>query len=122
LNALENRSIVNIGDLHVDPTAEPAPARPAAISGQQEDDFYARAGAQYVLQHHQQNLGYLGKLFGSNASAPTNIAGGVIILSFVFVAASLFYPGNTDLVEARKLFFGTISSALAFIFGAATKK
>lgn len=119
----ENKKIIdNIGEFQVDPAAEPTKNHPPIISGQQEADFYTRAGAQYALQHQQQNLGLLGKLFGSNSSAPTNIAGFVILLSFLFVAVSLFFPGNTDLTESRKIIFNIIGAALAFIFGAASKK
>lgn len=124
MNAGEQLDAKNrgIAALVIDPGAEPGSAGPANISAQQESDFYTRSGAQFHLLHNQQNLGFLGKFFGANSSAPTNIAGFVIICSFLILVASLFTPGNLELIEARKWLIGLITSALSFIFGAASKK
>ena len=114
-----------IGSLPIDPGAEPLQNLPAVVSGQEETDFYRLSGAQERLRHNEQNLGMLGKLFGSNgsnASASTNIAGLVICASFVFLGVSWLVPNTPELVDIRKLLIGLISTALAFIFGAASKK
>lgn len=105
----------------IDPTAEAGTGSTTNISAQQEMAFYTEGGRQYQLQHNQQNLGYLGKFFGANSSAPTNIAGFVIICSLIILFISLFVPGNAELVESRKWLIGLITSALSFVFGAATK-
>lgn len=106
----------------IDPASEPATAGLPDVSPQQESDFYASAGQQYRLLHNQQNLGFLGRFFGANSSAPTNIAGFVIICALIILLISLFVPANADLVESRKWMVGLITSALSFVFGAATKK
>jgi hypothetical protein len=121
LPALESEN-EDIGALVIDPAAEPITPVPSSITAQQENDFYKQTGTKFHLLHNQQNLGVLGKFFGSNSSAPTNIAGFVIICSFVVIVGSLFVSGNSELVESRKWFIGLITSAMSFIFGAASKK
>lgn len=111
-----------IGAVSIDPGAEPNAHQPAVVSAQQETEFFRESGAQFQLQHNRQNLGFLGKFFGSSASAPTNIAGIVVIVALLILGASLFVGGDAEITEARKLLFGLITSALAFIFGAASKK
>lgn len=114
-----------LGSLPIDPGAESSAQLPATITGQQESDFYKQGGLEYQLKHHQQHLGYLGKFFGSNgtnAPASTNIAGLVVCAAFVFFGISWLVPSTPELVEVRKLLVGLISTALAFIFGAASKK
>lgn len=78
--------------------------------------------AEYNILEQRQNLGWLGRLFGANTAAPTNIAGLVILLCFLFFGASLILPSEPELAEARKLAFAIISSGMAYIFGAASKK
>lgn len=112
----------DIGDLLIDPGAEPAQGHPPKVTGRQENDFYTRAGREYGLQENAQNLGTLGRLFGAPAFAPTNIAGIIALAMGVFFILSFFAPQNPDIVEGRKLALGMLSSALAFIFGAASKK
>ena len=111
-----------IGSLPIDPGAEPTQNLPATVSAQDETDFYKQAGIHERLRHNEQNLGFLGKFFGSNASAPTNIAGLVVICSLIILVISLFFTGNTEMAEARKWLIGLITSALSFIFGAASKR
>lgn len=113
---------LNIGTVAIDPTAELSQGGSAVVSGKQEEQFFKEGGEQFRLAHNQQNLGYLGQFFGANSSAPMNIAGFVIVLSVLFLMLSLLLPGNAEVVEVRKLAFGLISTALAFIFGAASKK
>ena len=110
-----------IAGLPIDPGAEPVHVRRGnGVSARAEEDFFKQGGENYKLAHNQQNLGLIGKLFGSNSSAPTNIAGFVILCSFAILLVSLFFPGNPDLVESRKWLIGLITSAMSFIFGAAS--
>lgn len=112
----------DIGTFPIDPGTESIQPPSSTTLAQQESDFYKQTAAQFHLAFNQQNLGLLGKLFGSNSFAPTNIAGFVIICSFLALVGSLFAPGNTELVESRKWLIGLITSAMSFIFGAASKK
>jgi hypothetical protein len=121
-NARREPAAPDIANLPIDPTAEVTGRTPAGVSPEQEVDFYRQAGEQYRLAHNEQNLGQLGKFFGSSASAPTNIAGMVVILSFLLYCATFVVDTKADLTSARTLFGGLIGSALSFIFGAATKK
>lgn len=66
--------------------------------------------------------GVLGKFFGSGVTAPTNIAGFLVIGSFLMLAASMFMSTTPDLIECRKVLGGLIGSGLGFIFGAASKR
>ncbi|HLA33030.1 MAG TPA: hypothetical protein VJ047_18570 [Pseudomonas sp.] len=111
-----------IGSLTIDPKAETASTPSANATGRQEIEFYDQSGKQYNLLHNQQNLGWLGKFWGASSSAPTNIAGFVIAISVVMIAASYLIPEVPDLAEGRKLFTALATSALGFVFGAATKK
>jgi hypothetical protein len=108
--------------LVIDPTAESTLGANKNSLAQKEVGFYEQTGEQYRLLHNQQNLGWLGKFFGANSSAPTNIAGFVIICSLLILALSLLANGNPELVESRKWLVGLITSALSFIFGAASRK
>lgn len=113
----------DVGDLSIDPLAEPAQGPAPKGTGKQETDFYTRAGKEYwALQANAQNLGLLGQMFGGTVAAPTNIAGLLAILMFLFIVGSMFATSTVDLIDARKIAFGVISSSLAFIFGAASKK
>ncbi len=111
-----------IGTVLIDPGAEPNTQLPATVSAQQEVEFYKQTAAQYQLLHDQQTLGYLGKFFGASSAAPTNIAGLVALCSFLVVVVSVFLPANPELTETRKWMIGLITTALGFIFGAASKK
>lgn len=111
-----------IGDLPIDPGSEPPQRHPPKVTGRQENDFYTRSGREHALQENAQNLGALGRFFGAPAIAPTNIAGIIALAMGVFFILSFFAESTVDVVEGRKLALGTLSSALAFIFGAATKK
>lgn len=118
-----NGEIKNAGidQVVIDPGAEEVNALPSNAIAQQEESFYSASGRQYALMHNQQNLGFLGKFFGANSSAPTNIAGFVIVCALVILCASFFFSGNAELVELRKWLLGLITTALGFVFGAATK-
>ena len=111
-----------IGSLPITPSAEPNVGSLGAVTSKDENDFYKKGGQEYDLRHNQQNLGWLGKFFGASLSAPTNIAGFVIICAFAFLVGSFWFPFSQDIIDLRKTLLGLISSALSFIFGAASKK
>jgi len=111
-----------IGNVTIDPNAEPLNQGPANGLAQQEQQFFRQGGEQYKLMQNQQDLGYLGKFFGANSSAPTNIAGFVIALSMITLIFTFAMTESPSLADGQKLLIGLISSAMAFIFGAASKK
>lgn len=78
----------DIDQLIIDPKAEGSASQSRTGSGKDEVQFFTGAGEQYKLLHNQQSLGLLGKLWGSSNSAPTNIAGLLLLLCFVFGAMS----------------------------------
>jgi hypothetical protein len=121
LTQTEQADAAGIGSAPIDPQAESVSRLPATVSPQQERDFYKDSGSEFKLQQNWQELGFLGKFFGASSSAPTNIAGFVAVACLTALIGSLFTSG-ADIVEARKLLIGLITSALAFIFGAASKK
>lgn len=111
-----------IGSVRIDPAAEEISRQPAAVSAQQEVDYFEQGRARFLLEQNQQNLGVLGKFFGASSAAPTNIAGLVAVCSILLIVISFLMPSTPELVDARKWFFALITSALGFIFGAASKK
>lgn len=112
----------DIGTVPIVPGAEPNTPAAGGVTPQQEADFFKRAGTEYNLEHNKQNLGLLGKVFGSNSSAPTNIAGITVLLSFALYAVSYFLTSTPELANARTGLLGLIGTALGYIFGAASKK
>lgn len=111
-----------LGSLRIDPNAE-GTSGALGGSGSEEDAFFANGREHFQLQHNQQNLGFLGKFWGStNTAAPTNIAGFVIGVSALLVVLSFFIPQSPELSEARKWLYGLTTSALGFVFGSATRK
>jgi hypothetical protein len=89
-----------------------------ATFGAADDDLTGRLASKKM----DLESGVLGKFFGSGATAPTNIAGFIVIGSFVMLAVSMFLTSTPDLVDYRKALGGLISAGLGFIFGAASKK
>lgn len=120
--ATGNGSDGDIGEIVIDPDAEPIANGNANQAAQQEEEFYAMSGVQFRLQHNQQNLGWLGKFFGANSTAPTNIAGFVILVSMAMMFVTFFFTNNSELSETRKWLGNVVMTALGFIVGAATKK
>jgi hypothetical protein len=109
----------SIDELIIDPKAEGvSPLQPG--SGNEEVRFFTEAGEQYKLLHNQQSLGLLGKLWGSNCSAPTNIAGLLLLICFVMGALSFAIDQNAEIVSARSWLFGVTTTILGFLFGART--
>jgi hypothetical protein len=112
----------DIGEIIIDPDAEPTTNGKANQAAQREEEFYAQAGVESRLKHNQQNLGWLGKFFGANSTAPTNIAGFVMLLSMAMIFGSFFFTSNSELSDTRKWLSSVVMTALGFIVGAATKK
>lgn len=71
---------------------------------------------------NQQDLGFLGKFFGANSSAPTNIAGFVVAISLLALLVTFATGDSDNLTKGQERLIGLIGTALGFIFGAATKK
>ena len=72
------------------------------------------------LKHHSQELGLLGKIFGSASEQAGNVAGFSVIVSFVAaVAVMLWMPdgGSISKKDAALAFTGIITLALGFLFG-----
>jgi hypothetical protein len=67
------------------------------------------------LTHHSQELGVLGKIFGSRENAPFYIAAMAIIFSFAMIACILVLAPDNN--QALTLFGAIITGALGFIFG-----
>ena len=121
--AKQEDSDVGLASFSIDPEAElPTTNSASAVSGQQEVDFYSWTGEQAKLAAHRQNLGYLGKFFGANASAPSNIAGFVVGLSMLMVFATFALSGDQSMIDARNHLFSLIAGAVGFLFGATNKK
>lgn len=112
----------SIASATIDASAEPIQTLAANVTAQEEAEFYRRSSATFQLEQNRQNLGVLGRFFGSNSAASTNIAGAVVGVSLIGVFVTLFFPGNEELAETRKGLIGLITAALSFIFGAASKK
>jgi hypothetical protein len=109
----------SVDKLVVDPKAEGVP-KPGTATAQDEDRFYSEDAERYKLLHAQQNLGQLGKLWGSSTSAPTNIAGLLLVLCFVLVALSFLPTQSVELVDARKWLYSVTTMIVGFLFGART--
>lgn len=112
----------SIASAPIDPAAEPAPAQGSSISGQQESTFFETSKKKHELDLLRHNLGYLGKFWGSSGSATINIAGFLLILLFIFVAVTTFAVASPELSESRKWAFGLATTAVGYLFGAASKK
>jgi hypothetical protein len=94
--------------------AEP-PEQPAVVPG---EDVARR----YALEQTRMSLesGYLGKLFGSAANAPTNIAGFVVCLLVIISVVVLFLPSKMPVDEFLKLILPVITLVLGYLFGKKT--
>lgn len=120
--ATGNESYGDIGEIVIDPDAELIANGNANQAAQQEEEFYAKSGVQFRLQQNQQNLGWLGGFFGANITAPTNIAGFVILVSMAMMFATFFFTNNSELSDTRKWLQTVVMTAFGFIIGASTKK
>lgn len=71
------------------------------------------------LKHHSQELGLLGKIFGSRENAPVNIAGGVMVLGIVGLFVVPWLPDSQSFSrgDMAKLLGTLVLSALTFLGG-----
>ena len=71
------------------------------------------------LQRHAQELGVIGKLFGSREHAPLNIAGSIMLLCLVAMFATPFLPASQSISAADMMkTFGSIAlAAMTFAGG-----
>lgn len=112
----------SLDTLRIDPEAESRSSVVSPVSAKQENAFFERGAAEYQLAQNRLNLGWLGKFFGANSEAPTNIAGFVAVIALAVLVGSMFCQPSDEISDLRKALLGLISTALAFIFGAASKK
>ena len=111
-----------IGDVRIDPAAEPTGTQVPGVSGQKESEAFAAAAKRHELEIMRQEMGKLGALFGSSTTAPTNIGGLALIAVFLFVGLSFLMPNSAELNDARKWAYTLGTGALGYLFGAAKKK
>lgn len=71
------------------------------------------------LKHRSQELGLMGKLFGSREHAPINIAGAIIVVGLLALLAVPFLPESKSLSQAdlAKAIAGLILAAFTFLGG-----
>lgn len=112
----------------VRPTAKRQPRQTRKTpSGTEEDKMFERSGDAVKLRQAAQNLGWLGKFFGASTSAPTNIAGVLILISIFALIVTCFVPSTTPadatrLADAQKVLTTILTTAVGFLFGTAVKK
>jgi len=73
-----------------------------------------------TLKHQAQELGLLGRLFGSASEKAGNIAGFAVVVAFAgAVIAAIWMPDTTSFTkkDAVLAFVGIITLALGFLFG-----
>lgn len=117
-----DRKDPNIGSVVIDPSAETSSITPDGVTGKQESDFYDRSRRLDELHAEKVKLGWLGQFWGAASAAPTNIAGLVTAVAIIGLLSTLPMDPSPDVSDIRKGLIGLISSCLAFVFGAATKK
>lgn len=77
------------------------------------------AAAEADVRRRSQELGLLGKIFGSRDHAPVNIAGFIVVLGLFGILATPLLPEKSSLAQADwvKLLSGLVLSALTFLGG-----
>jgi hypothetical protein len=68
-----------------------------------------------ALRHHSQELGLLGKIFGSKEHAPYNIAA-VTILMALGMLCFMFYQGSNN-AAAITLLGAIVTGGMGYVFG-----
>lgn len=109
-----------LDELVIDPKAEAISPGRGKTSGQDESNFFAEDGQRYKLLQNQLKLGHLGKLWGSSSSAPTNIAGLLLLLCFLVVCASFFVTPTPGIEDLRKWLYGITTTCLGYLLGSRT--
>ena len=72
-----------------------------------------------TLRHRSQELGWLGKVFGSRENAPVNIAGAIIVLGIFGLLISPFLPESQSFSRAdlAKTIASLILASFTFLGG-----
>ena len=70
-----------------------------------------------MLEHTRIDVGLLGRFFGSATTAPTNIAGVVVVALITAVIASGVAGGSGNALEFAKLVTPVITLVLGYLFG-----
>lgn len=87
---------------------------------QQSNDVSVGVGGKSEsLQRHAQELGVIGKLFGSSEHAPLNIAGIILVLCVLAMLATAFLPvsGNVPAADLLKMLGAIALASLTFLGG-----
>jgi hypothetical protein len=111
-----------IANAPIDPGAEVINGSVPGVSGQKENEVFATAANRHELDILKQEMGILGKLFGTSTTAATNIGGFALLASFLFVGISFCFPNSPELNDARKWAYALASGSLGYLFGSATRK
>jgi hypothetical protein len=90
-----------------------------------DDKEIAKLNASYnhALREKTTDMGLIGRVFGSSAEKPGNIAGFAIIVFSLMFAGVLIWGGDTSSLSKKDelvLVGGFISLTLGFIFGRST--
>ena len=111
----------SIANAIIDPDAEEISTAPSSVTAQQEEKFYSLSAMQHRIELQKLELGYLGKFFGSGSKAGTNIAGITAVVALVLFVLTFFLKVD-DVGAVRSGMLSIVTSALGYIFGAASKK
>lgn len=71
-------------------------------------------------QRMLQVSGVLGRLFGNAEHAPTNIAGLVVLMVFLFAGVSMCFPSTVTPSEYWKIATPILTLSLGYLFGKKT--
>ena len=74
----------------------------------------------YLIEQMTIEVGWLGKVFGTSAHAPTNISGLILFLFFASIILVLFLEIRMEAIEYLKLVLPVITLALGYLFGKST--
>ena len=96
------------------PQAQSLPTTPPQLTGPQQVGV-----TEADLKHHLQELGALGKFFGSRDHAPINIAGLLVILGVLGMFGAPFLPMSNGFVAADmvKAMAALVVAAMTFLGG-----
>jgi hypothetical protein len=88
-----------------------------------EEHLYSLGKQEIELQKNAQNLGWLGRFFGANSHAPTNIAGVTALAGTVGLFCTIFFVQDGAIGDKLiTTFTGIVMACLGYMFGAKGKK
>jgi hypothetical protein len=101
------------------------PDHPPSEIIQPDDREIARLNLtqQHASQSKRMDMGLVGRLFGSASEKPGNIAGLIVVASFMLLGCVLFlFPDSPSLTkkDALTIVGGFITLGLGFLFGRST--